>query len=492
MAKKIIVIGSGFAGLSAAAVLAQKGYHVTLLEKNSTLGGRARVFRAEGYTFDMGPSWYWMPEVFEHFFGLFGHSSRDFYELIRLDPSYQVVWKDGTADAIPAQMSELEAFCERYEPGGAEKLRKFLKEAQYKYQVGMSEFVWKPSLSLREFLDIRLLVSAFKIDMFRSVRAHVRKFFSHPKLRELLEFPVLFLGATPAHTPALYTMMNYADMALGTWYPLGGMNKIIEAFVHIAQKQGVNILADYPVEQITIKNGKANGVYTAKGWLEADAVVSGADYEHTDQTLLEPAYRNYSRQYWDSRAMAPSSLLYYLGINKRVEGLYHHNLFFDEDFDLHAKEIYQKPNWPSKPLFYACVPSKTDHTVAPTGCENLFLLVPVATGLKNDTPEIREKYLDMILQRIAARIGQDIRPHIVYKRTYAHSDFISDYNAFKGNAYGLANTLRQTAFLKPRLQNRKVPNLFYTGQLTVPGPGMPPSIISGQVVAALVHRHLAA
>ncbi len=487
--KKIIVIGSGFAGLSCASVLAKKGHRVTLLEKNAETGGRARVFRAEGFTFDMGPSWYWMPEVFENFFNLFDKKASDFYELVRLSPSYKVFWKNGTYDNIPAQMSDLEALCEKYEKGGAKKLRLFLKEAAYKYRVGMDEFVWKPSLSAMEFLDPRLLVNAIKIDMFKSIRSHIRKFFSHPKICELLEFPILFLGATPPQTPALYSMMNYADMSLGTWYPLGGMGKVIEAFVKIAQSQGVEIKTNSPVEKIEVKQGKATGVWVRGELLQADIVVSGADYEHTDQKLLEPPYRNYTEAYWQSRAMAPSSLLYYLGVNKRIEGIEHHNLFFDEDFDRHAVEIYQTPQWPSKPLFYACVPSKTDPTVAPQGMENLFILIPVATGLTDDNEQIREQYLDVVLQRLEAKTGQQIKQHIIYKRTFALKEFISDYNAFKGNAYGLANTLMQTAILKPRLQNRKVPNLYYTGQLTVPGPGMPPSIISGQVVAKLISKN---
>jgi phytoene desaturase len=484
--KKIIVIGSGFAGLSCASILAKNGHKVTLLEKNPQIGGRARVFEAQGFTFDMGPSWYWMPEVFENFLGIFGKKASDFYELVRLSPSYQVFWKDNTADEIPAEMDKLEVFFERYQSGGAAQLQKFLSEAQYKYRVGMDEFVWKPSLKISEFIDLRLLINAVRIDMFKSIRSHIHKSFSHPKLRELLEFPVLFLGATPSQTPALYSMMNYADMALGTWYPLGGMGKVIDAFAQIARSQGVEIITDCAVDKIEIQGNISKGVWAKDQFFQADVVVSGADYEHTDQKLLPASHRNYSQKYWQSRSMAPSSLLYYLGINKKLNGLLHHNLFFDEDFDQHAKEIYQKPDWPSKPLFYACLPSQTDASVAPEGMENLFLLIPVATGLQDDSQEVREKYLQMVLERLEKKTGQTIAPHIIYKRTFAHREFISDYNAFKGNAYGLANTLTQTAILKPRLQNRKVKNLFYTGQLTVPGPGVPPSIISGQVVAKLV------
>lgn len=492
MSNKVVVIGSGFAGLAAASCLAKQGFVVTVLEKNDVPGGRARKFETNGFTFDMGPSWYWMPDVFEEYFNHFGKKTADYYELTRLDPSYRIFFGENDEPQrgimnVPAGEEALYQMFDHYEPGSSAKLRQFLTEAKYKYEVGMGEFVRKPSLSILEFADLRILTSMFRLQMFTSLSSHVRKLFTNKKLIELLEFPVLFLGATPENTPAMYSLMNYADMALGTWYPMGGMAKIIEGMVSLAEELGVKIRLGEEVKQIYVTNGRATKVITNKGEHAADVVVGGADYHHVEQHLLEVQHRQYSEKYWDKRVMAPSSLLFYLGINKRLKGLQHHNLFFDKDFKQHATEIYEQPAWPTNPLFYVCAPSVTDPSVAPAGCENLFVLIPLAPDLK-DTAELREKYFNIVMERLENLTGQDIRTSIVYKRSFAHNDFKADYNAFKGNAYGLANTLLQTAFLKPKLKSKKVKNLYYTGQLTAPGPGVPPSLISGQVVAELIAK----
>ena len=482
MSKKVIVIGSGFAGLSAACHLAKKGYNVTVLEKNEVPGGRARKMEVDGYHFDMGPSWYWMPEVFENFFGHFGKKVSDYYELTRLDPAYKIVFGKNDELTVPAGMKELRELFESYETGSALKLDQFLKEAAYKYKVGMGEFVHKPGLSLMEFADTRVLSSMFRLQMLTSMSAHVEKLFKNEKLRELLKFPVLFLGATPEDTPAMYSLMNYADLELGTWFPKGGMYKIVEGMLALASELGVKVLSAQNVKKIVVNNGKATKVTTDSGDFEADIVVGAADYHHVEQHLLDPEHRVYNEKYWDKRTMAPSSLLFYLGVNKKLDNLLHHNLFFDEDFKQHAVEIYKKPIWPSKPLFYACLASKTDPSCAPEGHENLFLLIPTAPALE-DKEETREYYYNVVMDRLENLSGQSIRAHVDYKMSYAHSNFISDYNAYKGNAYGLANTLKQTAFLKPKLRSKKVSNLYYAGQLTTPGPGVPPSLISGEVVA---------
>lgn len=487
MSKTAIVIGAGVAGLSAASYLSKQGVKVTLLEKNSGPGGRARVFTENGFTFDMGPSWYWMPDVFERFYNDFGHTTADFYELKRLDPSYRVFDKAGKGVDIPADMAALEALFEHYEPGSALRLRQFLKEAAFKYEVGMKDLVYKPGLSVMEFADLRLLNGLLKMDVLTSIKKHVRNFVSHPFLIELLEFPILFLGALPENTPALYSLMNYADMSLGTWYPMGGMHKIIEAFVKIATQQGVDIRYNEEVIAIETEDNTAKRIITASGTYEADMVIGAGDYHHIEQQLLPEAGRSYREQYWDTRKLAPSCLLYYVGVNKRISGLRHHNLFFDADFMRHAKEIYNQPQWPADPLFYVSAPSITDNTVAPEGHENLFLLIPVAPGLP-DTEQIREQYFNLLMDRLERHTQTSIRNHIVYKRSYAFTDFVKDYHAFKGNAYGLANTLGQTALLKPRVKSKKLNNLYYAGQLTVPGPGLPPSIISGRVVADVITK----
>ncbi len=482
--KKVVVIGAGFGGLTASALLAQKGYDVTILEKNQQAGGRARMWKQEGFTFDMGPSWYWMPDVFENYFSLFGYSVSDFYQLKRLDPGYRVFFgpNEEIID-VPADMEALEAVFERIEAGSSRNLRTFLEQAAYKYEVGMRDYVFRPSHHISEFLDRRLIMESFRIQMFQSMRKHVRKYFKHPWLQQLLEFPVLFLGATPQKTPALYSMMNHADLTLGTWYPMGGMHEIVKGMLRIAEEQGVKCIFDAEVSNIEINNGTAQRVHTtSNGVFEADVVVANSDYHHTDQHLIEKSYRNYSSNYWKKRVMSPSSLLFYIGLNKRLDNVEHHNLFFDQDFNLHAKEIYTQPTWPTNPLFYLSATSKTDPTVAPSGCENLFILIPLAPGLE-DTEEKREQYFHIVMDRLEHIIQQEVRSHVILKRSYAMKDFEADYHSFKGNAYGLANTLSQTAFFKPKLKSKKVHNLYFTGQLTVPGPGVPPSIISGQIVA---------
>jgi len=488
MRKKITLVGAGIASLSAASFLGKAGHEVIVLEKNDSIGGRARQFQGGGFSFDMGPSWYWMPEVFENFYQNFGHSSSDFYELKRLDPSYRIFWEDETSSDIPAQMEDLEAWFEHLEPGSANQLRAFLKEAEYKYEVGMGDLVFKPGIKLSEFADWRVVKGLFQLHLLKDFSQYIRRYFKHPKILSLLEFPVLFLGALPEKTPALYSLMNYADLRLGTWYPMGGMHKIIEAFVQIAEEQGVQIITSAEVTNFEYAGKRVVAAQTSKGRFAADVFISGADYAHTDQALLKNQ-ANYTDAYWDERVMAPSCLLYYVGVDKKVEGLKHHNLFFDAPFAQHGKEIYSDPQWPSNPLFYVCCPSKTDPSVAPEGQENLFILIPLAPNLKEE-PRAREAYFQLVFERIKQRIGIDLHPNIVFQRSYCIDDFKMDYHAYKGNAYGLANTLAQTAFLKPKLYNKKLDNFYYTGQLTVPGPGVPPSIISGEVVARQVIKDL--
>ena len=482
MSKKVIVIGAGFSGLASAALLAKDGYNVTLLEKNDRPGGRARIWEKDGFRFDMGPSWYWMPEVFENYFALFDKKPADFYELRRLDPGYRIYFGKDDLLNIPANMQELETLFENIESGSAKKLRSFLAQAETKYMTGMGEYVFKPSHSIVEYLNFDLIRKSISLQLLTNMHKHVRTFFKHPKLIQLLEFPVLFLGVTPQNTPALYSMMNYADLVLGTWYPMGGMHEIVKAMVSIAEEQGVQIELDTEVTKINVENGLVRSVSTSRGDHPADMVIAGADYEYVDQHLIDEPYRNYTKKYWDTRTLSPSCLIWYIGTHKKLQGIQHHNLFFDEDFVQHAQDIYTDPKWPQKPLFYVCCSSKTDPAVAPKNCENLFFLMPIAPGIE-DNDAIRQQYLDLMISRFEKITGEKISENIILKRSYALNDFKADYHSFKGNAYGLANTLMQTAFLKPAMRAKKIKNLLYTGQLTVPGPGVPPAIISGQVVA---------
>jgi phytoene desaturase len=486
--KHITIIGSGFAGLSAAAYMAKEGHQVTVIEKNEQAGGRARSFESAGFTFDMGPSWYWMPDIFESFFKDFGKQPNDFYQLIRLDPSYQVLWEDLQLP-LPANFTELKTVFESLEKGAGNQLELFLKEAAYKYEVGIHKFVEKPGLSITEFFTLDVAKSVFKIDLLTSIHTHVRKYFSNPKLIQIAEFPILFLGALPKNTPALYSLMNYADMKLGTWYPMGGMTALVKGMQQLAMNLGVQFKFNESVLSFEYQNKSISKIITDKNTYPTDAVIAACDYHHLETAVLAPTYRNYTDDYWEKRKMAPSSILIYLGINKKLKNILHHNLLFDAPFDQHAQELYTQPQWPSDPLMYVNCTSASDPSVAPEGNENLMVLIPTAPGLI-DTEEIKEAYFKKAMAKLEKHFGEDIESHIVYKRIYAAKNFIADYHAFKGNAYGLANTLDQTAILKPSIKNKHLHNLIYAGQLTVPGPGVPPAIISGKLAAQLTLKNL--
>ena len=479
--KNICVIGSGFSGLSSATYLANQGHNVYVLEKNSKLGGRARQFSSKGFTFDMGPSWYWMPDVFEKYFNDFDKNIEDYLKLKRLDPSYKVFFDDGHID-VPANYQELKELFESMEEGSGDNLDLFISQAEKKYKVGIQNLVYKPGLSIKEFIDRDTITGVFQLDIFKSMHSHIRKYFKNEKIIKLLEFPILFLGATPKNTPALYSLMNFADIKLGTWFPEGGMYKIVEAMVELAKEKGVKFYTSEEVKKFSYVNKKISHVITTKKTYDADYVVCSGDYQHFDQNVLDKKYKNYSASYWDKRTLAPSSLLFYIGLDKKLKNISHHCLFFDKDFEKHAEEIYSTPRWPSEPLFYASFTSNTDKTVAPKNHENMFLLIPIAPDLE-DNRIIRERYFDLIISRLEKLTKQNIKDHIIYKKSYGIRDFKKDYHSFKGNAYGLANTLFQTAILKPSIKNKKLDNLYFCGQLTVPGPGVPPSLISGNVVA---------
>lgn len=487
--RSVGVIGAGFAGMAASAILAQNGHAVTVFEKNASIGGRARTFTESGFTFDMGPSWYWMPDVYDRYFGLFGHQASDLYDLRQLDPGFAVVFAGGEVMDIPANFDELCGQFEAIEPGSAAKLRKFIDDAEFKYRTGMDEMVYKPGHSITEFMSLKLFGQALRLQLFSAFSKHARRYFKDPRLLALIEFPVLFLGAMPKDTPALYSLMNYSGLKQGTFYPQGGFGKVADSFRDIALQAGVQFRTSEGVEKLETRNGRVSHLHTANGAVQADAIIGSADYQHIEKSLLPENERLYNDGYWESRTFAPSCLLFYLGVNKRIPRLRHHNLFFDEDFGLHAVEIYKDKKWPTAPLFYVCCPSVTDDSVAPEGCENLFLLMPIATAL-SDPESIREEYYGQMMDRLEKFAGENIRDHVIFKRSYCVSDFKADYNAYQGNAYGLANTLSQTAIFKPKLRSPKVGNLFFAGQLTVPGPGVPPAIISGTIAAQEVLRYL--
>ncbi|MEO5673680.1 MAG: phytoene desaturase family protein [Chitinophagales bacterium] len=490
LVKKVAIIGAGYSGLAASAILSAAGYDVTVFEKNNQAGGRARSFSDQGFTFDMGPSWYWMPDVFESFYGRFGKCAKDFYDLKRLSPSFAIHYSEGDCMHVPSSVKMICELFEKTEEGAGNKLKEFLSEAGEKYRIAISDkLVFKPSLSWKEYIELAGKRNTWQLQLFSSFHKHVRRFFRHPRLIALMEFPVLFLGALPVQTPALYSLMNYAGLSLGTWYPMGGMYKTIEAMTDLAISNGVKIRCNSEVNSIDCRKGKVKGLSVKGEYHRADAIIASADYHHIEQTLLPEEFRMYSPKYWNSRKMSPSALIFFVGVNRKLKNLLHHNLFFDTDFSTHAKEIYVKSAYPTAPLFYVSCPSQTDPVVAPEGKENLFILIPIASGL-NDDEETRSYYFDLVMKRLENITGNDFRNDIEVQKSYSLNEFKADYHAFKGNAYGLANTFLQTAFLKPKMQNRKLKNLFYAGQLTVPGPGVPPSIISGQIAAAEVIKYL--
>lgn len=485
---KAVIIGSGFSGLACAGLLGSRGVDVTVLEKNDSIGGRARQYEEQGFTFDMGPSWYWMPEIFEQFFSHFGKKPSDYYELIKLDPAFKVFFQDEEI-VMPGEPEVVYDLFESIEEGSAQQLRKFMEEAKFKYEVGAKDIIYRQPDGLKPFMNWSTVKSSFRLRMFTSISKHIAAHFKHTYLRQILEFPVLFLGADPKNIPSLYSMMDYSGLMQGTWYPKGGFHEVIKAMGSIAEGNGVEIRTGAEVDSLGMNGNGCARVNSGETSLACDAMIASCDYEHFDQKILPEEFRQYSEKYWDSRVMAPSSLIYYIGYKGKLEGLKHHNLFFDTDFTTHSESIYESKSWPENPQFYVCCPSKTDDGVAPLGHENLFVLIPAAAGL-DDSDEMKEHYYEMVMKRMSDRLGVDVKENVVYRRDYAMSDFVSDYHAFKGNAYGLANTLRQTAFLKPDMRHKKLKNVFHCGQLTVPGPGVPPALVSGELAANYVSNYL--
>jgi len=487
MIKDIKIIGSGFSSLAAACYLAQQGHTVTVLEKNQHIGGRARQLKKGGFTFDMGPTWYWMPDVFERFFADFNQKPSDFYSLIKLSPAYRVYFGKEDFVDIADNPEDIAQTFEMLEKGSGAELKDFLDEARSNYDIAIKNLVYRPGESPLELVTPQTMT---RLGQFLSnISKDVRRRFKDKKLVQVLEFPVLFLGAKPSDTPSFYSFMNYADFGLGTWHPKNGMYSVVEGMAQLAQKLGVTIVTDATVSKINVSNGTVTSLTVNGKTQNADIVVCGADYHH-GESLLDENYRKYSEKYWNRKTFAPSSLLFYVGLDKKLDKLQHHTLFFDTDFDVHAKDIYDNPRWPDEPLFYASFPSKTDADAAPDGQEAAIFLIPLAPGIE-DTPELRDKYFDIILKRLENLTGQDVRDNIILKESFCLNDFVKDYNSYKGNAYGLANTLLQTAFLRPKLKSPKVRSLYFTGQLTVPGPGVPPALISGKLVAELIEKQIA-
>lgn len=486
MSKNINILGSGFSSLAASCYLAKAGHKVTVFEKNSQIGGRARQYKKDGFLFDMGPTWYWMPDVFERFFNDFDKKPSDYYQLEKLNPAYEVYFGIGDSAVIPDNLDQIYSLFEKEEKGSSLHLKKFLKQAKNNYDVAVKDLVYRPGVSPLELITPKTINKLNQL--FFDIRSQIQKRFNNPRLIKILEFPVLFLGAKPGNTPAMYNFMNWADFGLGTWHPKGGMFEVIKAMESLAKELGVTFKTNANVEKLNVvKNSVESIVVNGSSYKNADVVLSGADYHHTE-TLLDGQYRQYSESYWNKKTFAPSSLLFYVGFNKKLNNVSHHTLFFDEEFDSHAEYIYDTPSWPKDPLFYASFPSISDNAFAPKEKEAATFLIPIASGIE-DTEAHREKYFDLIIDRLEKLTHQKLKDDVLFVKSYCINDFIEDYNSYKGNAYGLANILTQTAFLRPKIKSKKVKNLYFTGQLTVPGPGVPPALISGKIAAESILKH---
>ena len=505
--KTALVIGSGFGGLSAAAHLARDGFDVTVLEKNDWVGGRARVLERDGFRFDMGPSWYWMPDQHDRWFDQFNTPRTDYYQIHRVDPSYRVYFGDAVPGEtrnvvdMPADREAAKAVFESYEPGAGDALERYLDNSRRKYDFAMSSFIYKNYYTIFDFLNGAAIKNLPLLNVLQSFGGRVRRAFRHPYLQRMLEFPVVFLGSSPTSTPAMYSLMSHIDFNLGTWYPDGGFGAVVRAMQRVAEEQGARFLFNHEVTALNVERtgrGRRSGhlqsvdVQRPDGSTErfvADVVVANADYYHVEQHLLPKQYRSISEAKWERASLAPGVLNFYLGFDRPMPELAHHTFFFDSDWNEGFDAVYHNPRWIDEPLFYLHVPSKTDSSSAPAGHEAVFLLIPIAPGLP-DSPERRQVYLDHALRRIEERTGTEIRSHLVFQESMSIRDFARDYNAFKGNAFGLGQTLFQTAWFRAANRSKKVDNLYFAGQYTVPGTGTTMSMISGEVVNDRVqHDH---
>jgi len=482
MSDSILVVGAGFAGLSTAALLAKKGYDVTVLEKNSSIGGRARLWSHKGFTFDMGPSWYLMPEVFDRFFAFFGKSVPDYYQLSELDPYYRVFFNPGEFVEITPNYTDTKRVFDSLEKNGGAKLDSYLQQARYKYDVAMDQFLYREYNSIFQFFNYRMLKEGLRLNVLEHMDRFVSRTFTDRRAKQLLEYAMVFLGTSPKDAPALYSIMSHVDMNLGVHYPMGGLGTVAQAFARLAEENGVKIRTSSEVTRIRHRAGRIHGVEIGDEFAPADRVVFAGDYPHAEIDLLDHSTRSLNKRYWRRRTLSPSMFLMYIGLDRKLSNFRHHTLYFEEDWNRHFNTIFEEPEWPLDPCFYVSVISKTDPAMAPKGGENVFVLVPVAPGL-DDGDEQREEYADHVLDHITRITGEDLRVQQKIQRIFSGRDFISDYNAYRGTALSLAHTLFQTAVFRPPHRSRRVDGLYYTGHYTHPGVGVPMTVIASEIVA---------
>lgn len=480
--QKIIIIGAGFGGISLAALLAKKGFEVHVYEKNDQIGGRARLIQENGYTFDMGPSWYMMPDVFEDFFAVLGEDIHNYLQLTRLSPSYRVFLKsEGRHYDFYSDRTKNAELFESIEQGSAQKLNEYLDESKRQYDIAKKEFMYKNYNSIFDFFNKRTMQEGRKLEIWNSMERIINRTFKSEILRKVMQFQMVLLGTAPKDAPGIYRLMNHVDFDLGVWYPDKGIYELPKAITAVAEKYGAHIHLNTPVKKIIVKDQKATGIELENGEIiDADIVVSNADLHHTEHVLLGESLSDHTEKFWEKRKMAPSAFIMYLGVGKQFDSLTHHSLLFSEHWDSHFKEIFDSPEFPKDPSLYVCAPSKTDSSVAPAGKENLFVLVPIASGLEY-TPEKLEEWSNTVLDLMEKHMGMDgLKDHIEYKKIYCVKDFEKDYNSYKGSALGLAHTLGQSAFWRPNNISKKVKDLYFVGANTNPGIGMPICVISAE------------
>ena len=498
MSKTAVVIGGGIGGLATAALLAKAGMKVSLYEGRAAVGGRASVWEQDGFKFDMGPSWYLMPDAFDQFFKLMGTTAAEQLNLVRLDPAYQTR-NEGYGDKllIRESVADNKALFEALEPGAGQKLQEYLDSAEDTYRLAVDKFLYTNFENAKPFTNAQVLSRAGKFvsQLLVSLDSFVSKHVTEPRLKKILDFPAVFLGASPYSLPSMYHLMTHVDMNVGVFYPMGGFYTIIQAIERLAVEHGVQIHTNSPVTKILVdQSGRAAGIEVGAAQVTADIVVANADLHHVETKLLEPKRQSLPAKWWDKKQPAPSGLLLFLGVKGSLPQLDHHSLLYTKDWQANFDMVFKKADGNSKvpapASIYICKPSATDSSVAPEGYENLFVLVPIApdvaigAGGINGTGDVSlEAAADEIIAQIADWCEiPDLQERIVLRRTMGPADFAREFNAWSGTALGMAHTLGQSAFFRPKNVSSKVSGLYYVGHNAVPGIGLPMCLIGAELV----------
>ena len=499
---RTVVIGGGVAGLASATLLAQEGHSVTLFERHERVGGRAGTLERDGFRFDTGPSWYLMPSAFDHFFQLLGTSTREQLDLRRLDPGYRVFTEPDAqgerapAVTVPAGAHAVRALFERLEPGSAQRVDEYLASAREAADFAERYFLYNPFTRLGKLATPELIKRVPHLTrlLSQSLETWVNERFCHPVLRQILQYPAVFLGTSPAEAPAMYHLMSALDLDQGVQYPMGGFWQFVSRLERLAIEAGVEIVTDAEVTGINTHRRRVQSITwrrRAEHVALADVVVSAADLHHTETQLLVRADQSYPEEWWEKKKSGPGAIIVMLGVEGKLPQLPHHSLFFTTDWQSNFEAIFgANTRVPDPASVYVCKPSATDAGVAPKGCENLFVLVPVPadTDLGHGGPDgtgdgLVEMVADRVIDQVAGWAGiHDLRSRIRVRHTLGPADFADDYASWRGGMLGPAHTLTQSALFRPQNQSRRVKGLYYAGATTAPGVGVPMCLISAELV----------